>query len=50
VDLAAAVGPHLAAGHGNPDGMHWGWEGHRAVAEAVVAAVTRRGPGAVRAG
>jgi len=50
VDLAAAVGPHMAAGHGNPDGMHWGWEGHRAVADAVVTAVTRRCPGAVRAG
>lgn len=39
VDLAAAVGEHIAAGRGNPDGMHWGWEGHRAVAKAVVAAV-----------
>lgn len=41
VDLAAAVGPHMGAGGANPDGMHWGWAGHRAVADAVVAAVAQ---------
>lgn len=44
VDLAAAVGEHIVAGRGNPDGMHWGWEGHRAVADAVIAAVRASGP------
>lgn len=26
---------------GNPDGLHWGWQAHRAVADAVVAQVRR---------
>jgi len=30
-DLAAVVGPHLAAGRANPDGLHFGWESHRDV-------------------
>lgn len=30
-DLASAVGPHLAAGRANPDGLHFGWESHRDV-------------------
>lgn len=30
-DLATVVGPHLAAGRANPDGMHFGWESHRDV-------------------
>jgi hypothetical protein len=25
LDLAEVVGPHVFGGHGNPDGMHWGW-------------------------
>lgn len=36
VDLRAAVGAHVLSGAGNPDGLHWGWAGHRAVAEAVL--------------
>jgi hypothetical protein len=39
VDLPAIVGPHLAAGRRNPDGMHWGWACHAAVGEAVAEAV-----------
>lgn len=35
VDLPAVVGPHVLGGYGNPDGMHWGWAGHVAVAEAM---------------
>jgi homoserine kinase len=35
VDLAAVVGDHVLSGRGNPDGMHWGWEGHRLVGEAM---------------
>jgi len=57
-DLPRAVGPHLAAGRANPDGMHFGWESHRAVGEALASAVARawssagppggRGPAAPR--
>lgn len=43
VDLGAAVGEHVLAGRGNPDGLHWGWEAHEAVAEAVVAALRASG-------
>lgn len=42
VDTAAAVGDHVLGGHGNPDGIHWGWEAHRAVGEAVAAALGPR--------
>ncbi|UJW32272.1 SGNH/GDSL hydrolase family protein [Saccharothrix sp. AJ9571] len=31
LDLAEVVGEHVLGGHGNPDGMHWGWEGHASV-------------------
>jgi diglucosylglycerate octanoyltransferase len=34
LDLPALVGEHVLAGHGNPDGMHWGWAGHAAVGRA----------------
>jgi diglucosylglycerate octanoyltransferase len=34
LDLRALVGEHVLAGHGNPDGMHWGWPAHAAVGEA----------------
>ena len=39
VDLAGLLGPHLAAGHFNPDGIHWGWDCHAAVGRAVAEAV-----------
>lgn len=35
LDLAEVVGPHVLGGHGNPDGMHWGWAGHHAVGTAM---------------
>jgi hypothetical protein len=35
LDLAAVVGDHVLAGRGNPDGMHWGWEGHAEVGAAM---------------
>lgn len=38
-DLDAAVGPHLAAGTLNPDGMHWSWAAHEDVARAVAEAL-----------
>ncbi|MFC3447950.1 diglucosylglycerate octanoyltransferase [Amycolatopsis speibonae] len=31
LDLGAVVGDHVLSGRGNPDGMHWGWEGHASV-------------------
>jgi diglucosylglycerate octanoyltransferase len=39
VDLPALVGPYLAAGRGNPDGMHWCWECHADVGTALAEAV-----------
>ncbi|WP_199434948.1 diglucosylglycerate octanoyltransferase [Qaidamihabitans albus] len=36
LDVPAVVGPHVLGGHGNPDGMHWGWDGHAAVGSAMV--------------
>ncbi len=43
VDLDPLVGPSLAAGRGNPDGLHWSWEAHRAVGEALAAALLEAG-------
>lgn len=40
VDLSAVVSGHVLGGHGNPDGMHWGWEGHRQVGEAFAASLS----------
>ncbi|WP_214405131.1 diglucosylglycerate octanoyltransferase [Pseudonocardia lacus] len=40
LDLAALVSEHVLGGHGNPDGMHWGWSAHAAVG-AGCAAVLR---------
>ncbi|BBG03492.1 MULTISPECIES: diglucosylglycerate octanoyltransferase [Pseudonocardia] len=37
LDVAPLVGTHVMGGHGNPDGMHWGWDAHRAVGEALAA-------------
>ncbi|HVV09322.1 diglucosylglycerate octanoyltransferase [Amycolatopsis sp.] len=35
LDLAAVVGEHVLSGRGNPDGIHWGWEGHASVGKAM---------------
>jgi len=35
LDVAAVVGPHVLGGHGNPDGIHYGWAGHRLVGAAL---------------
>lgn len=46
LDLPAVIGSHVLGGHGNPDGMHWGWEGHGAVGSAMadmIAPVLRSG-------
>jgi len=43
VDLDPIVGPTLAAGTGNPDGMHWAWEAHARIGAALAAEVRTRG-------
>ncbi|RZQ60416.1 diglucosylglycerate octanoyltransferase [Amycolatopsis suaedae] len=42
LDLAAVVGDHVLGGHGNADGMHWGWAGHAAVGAAMADLVRDR--------
>lgn len=46
VDLLPLTREHVLGGHGNPDGVHWGWPAHAAVgaamAEAVAAAMEAR--------
>jgi hypothetical protein len=48
LDLPAVIGPHILGGHGNPDGMHWGWEGHAdvgtAMAELIIPLLAKAGP------
>lgn len=39
VDLGEAVRENIASDEANPDGIHWGWEGHRRVAVDVLDAV-----------
>jgi len=39
VDLPGIVAPYLAAGRVNPDGLHWAWECHAEVGEALAEAV-----------
>ncbi len=36
VDLAEAVHEDIFSGDANPDGIHWGWAGHTAVANSMV--------------
>lgn len=36
VDLGEAVRDNIFSGEANPDGIHWGWAGHTAVANAMV--------------
>ncbi|MPY96682.1 MAG: SGNH/GDSL hydrolase family protein [Actinophytocola sp.] len=35
LDQAEVTGEHVMSGGGNPDGMHWGWEGHAQMAAAM---------------
>jgi lysophospholipase L1-like esterase len=35
LDLPRLTGGHIRGGRGNPDGMHWGWEGHQIVGHAL---------------
>lgn len=45
LDVAAVVGEHVLGGHGNPDGMHWGWDGHAAVGHAMAERIAAMLPG-----
>ena len=46
----AAVGEHIMSGRGNPDGIHWNFEAHQAVAELTLKALAEAGvlPGDAR--
>ncbi|WP_067984301.1 diglucosylglycerate octanoyltransferase [Nocardia caishijiensis] len=39
VDLGEAVRDDIESGAANPDGIHWGWAGHQAVATAMTKAL-----------
>jgi hypothetical protein len=43
VDLKEAVAEHVLGGSGNPDGIHWNFEAHEAVAELMLKALTEAG-------
>lgn len=44
LDLAVLTREHVLAGAGNPDGMHWGWDGHTTVGEALAKLVSSAWP------
>jgi hypothetical protein len=35
LDVPPLVAEHVRSRCGNPDGMHWGWEGHALVGNAM---------------
>jgi diglucosylglycerate octanoyltransferase len=43
VDLKTAVAEHIFAGRGNPDGIHWNFEAHQAVADLMLKALAEAG-------
>jgi len=43
VDLKAAVGDEVLSGRANPDGIHWNFEAHRAVAELMIKGLAEAG-------
>ena len=43
VDLKAAVAEHILSGRGNPDGIHWNFEAHQAVAELMLKGLQEAG-------
>ena len=43
VDLKDAVEPHILGGGGNPDGINWNFEAHRAVAKGMLTALAEAG-------
>lgn len=50
VDLAEAVRDNVFSDQGNPDGIHWGWDGHVKVAAAMLEALRRSPTGALTGG
>ncbi|EWM13018.1 LOW QUALITY PROTEIN: hypothetical protein KUTG_03322, partial [Kutzneria sp. 744] len=44
LDLPSLIGAHVRGGHGNPDGIHWGFDAHRAVGQAVADTVRHLDP------
>ncbi|OAK55422.1 diglucosylglycerate octanoyltransferase [Rhodococcoides kyotonense] len=42
VDLAEAVRANIMSNNANPDGIHWGWDAHVAVADAMLAELRPR--------
>lgn len=40
LDLGELTGDHVLGGHGNPDGIHWGWEAHARVGAALADVVS----------
>lgn len=43
VDLKAAVAEEVLSGRANPDGIHWNFEAHRAVAELMLKSLAQAG-------
>jgi hypothetical protein len=43
VDLKAAVAEQIMSGRGNPDGIHWNFEAHQAVADLMLKALADAG-------
>ncbi|PRC55718.1 lysophospholipase, partial [Mycobacterium sp. ITM-2017-0098] len=43
VDLKAAVGEEVMSGRGNPDGIHWNFEAHQAVAGLMIKGLAEAG-------
>lgn len=43
VDLKAGVAEEMMSGRGNPDGIHWNFEAHQAVAELMLKALAEAG-------
>lgn len=43
VDVDPFVWPSLREGRANPDGLHWAWDTHQSVGEAVVKALVQQG-------
>jgi lysophospholipase L1-like esterase len=44
LDLPSLIGAHVRGGHGNPDGIHWGFDAHRAVGQAMADTVRHLDP------
>ncbi|GAA3437393.1 diglucosylglycerate octanoyltransferase [Kutzneria kofuensis] len=44
LDLPSLTGDHVRGGHGNPDGIHWGFDAHRAVGQALADTVRHLDP------